>query len=273
MRGLSIWNLGRRTIFVLIFLAVLVPLFLPAPRTVRITPEVRVVYDRIESLRPGEIVMLADEYDPSMSAELSPMNIAVLRHCFRRGQRVLVSCLVSNGLSLVESELKQVAAEYGKKYGQDYVYLGYKPYPAIVIMSMGEDFRDPFPTDYYNTPLDSLPMMRGVKNFQSVAFVLTINATSGLDNWIIYGAGRYKFPLAAASSAVMAPNYYNYLQSGQLFGLVGGLRGSAEYEELVGRPGSAVRGMFVQSVTHLLIVALIVLGNIAFLRQRLRRRT
>jgi hypothetical protein len=264
----DLWNLDRRLIYFLIFLAVLIPLFLPPPKNIRVTPEVRVVYDRIESLRPGQIVMLACEYDPSMSAELSPMNIAVLRHCFRRNIRVLTTCLMANGVSLVEGELRQTAAEFGKEYGKDYVFLGYKPYPGIVIMAMGEDFRNPFPTDYYNTPVDSLPMMRGVKNYQNLAFVLTINATSGIDYWITYGSGRYKFPLAAAASAVMAPNYYNYLQSGQLFGLIGGLRGAAEYEELIGVPGRAVRGMFVQSVSHLLIVALIVLGNVAFFLQR-----
>jgi hypothetical protein len=257
-------RLDRRVIYALILLAVLIPIFMTPPRNIRITPEVRVVYDRIEALRPGQIVMLACEYDPSMSAELSPMNVAALRHCFSRNLRVLVTCLSANGVSLVEGELRQVAAEYGKEYGKDYVFLGYKPYPGIVIMAMGEDFRNPFPTDYYNTPLNDLPMMRGVKNYSSVAFVLTINATSGIDYWITYGAGRYKFPLAAAASAVMAPNYYNYLQSGQLFGLIGGLRGAAEYEELIEHPGNAVRGMFVQSVAHLLIVALIVMGNVTF---------
>ncbi len=267
---MSLANLDRRIIYLLILLAVLVPLFLPAPKTVRVTPEVRNVFDRIEALRPGDIVMLPCEYDPSMSAEMSPMHIAVLRQCFRKNLRVLETCLTSNGVSLVESEQRRVAAEFGKTYGEDWVFLGYKPYPGVVIMAMGEDFRGPFPTDYYNTPVDSLPMMRGVRNYQNVALVLTINSTSGIDYWITYGQGRYKFPLAAAATAVMAPNYYNYLQSGQLFGLIGGLRGAAEYEELVGIPGSAVAGMFVQSVSHLLIVALIVLGNVTYFVTRRR---
>lgn len=264
--------MDRRLIYGMVFLAVLIPLFLPPPQTVRVTPEVRVVYDRIDALGAGQIVMLPCEYDPSMSAELSPLTIAVLRHCFSKDLRVLITCLMSNGVSLVEGEMNQVAAEYGKKYGVDYVYLGYKPYPGIVIMAMGEDFRNPFPADYYNTPLDELPMMKGVRNYQNVALVLTINATSGIDYWITYGQGRYKFPLAVGSSAVMAPNYYNYLQSGQLFGLIGGLRGAAEYEELVGQAGSAVRGMFVQSVSHLLIVGLILAGNLVYLAGRMRRR-
>ncbi|MBM3287258.1 MAG: hypothetical protein FJY88_07915 [Candidatus Eisenbacteria bacterium] len=273
MAGTRGFQLERHLVFLLIFLAVLVPLFLPAPKTVRVTPEVKSVYDRIEGLQAGEIVMLPCEYDPSMAAEMSPMTMAVLRQCFRKDLRVLVTCLVSNGVSLVESELRQMAEEWGRKYGEDYVYLGYKPYPGIVIMAMGEDFRVPFPTDYYNTPLDEIPMMKGVKNYQNVALVLTINSTSGIDYWIIYGTGRYKFPLACASTAVMAPNYYNYLQSGQLFGLIGGLRGAAEYEQLVGHPGKAVKGMLVQSVSHILIVALILLGNVIFIVERRRRRS
>ncbi len=273
MARMSRTDLTRLIIYLLIFLAVLIPLFLPPLKTVRVTDEVKVVYDRVESLKPGQIVMLACEYDPSMSAEMSPVNLAVLRQCFRKNLRVLTTCLSANGVSLVEGEMQQIAKEFGKKYGEDYVFLGYKPYPAIVIMAMGQDYRLAFPTDYYNTPIDQIPMMTGVKNYQSVALVLTINATSGIDYWITYGQGRYKFPLAAAASAVMAPNYYNYVQSGQLVGLIGGLRGAAEYEELIDHPGSAVRGMFVQSVAHLLIVALIILGNVTLVAERLRKRT
>jgi hypothetical protein len=266
-------DITRTIISVLIFLAVLIPLFFPPPKTVRVTNEVKVVYDRIESLKPGQIVMLACEYDPSMSAEMSPVNIAVLRQCFRKNLRVLTTCLSANGVSLVEGEMQRIAKECGKKYGEDYVFLGYQPYPAIVIMAMGQDYRLAFPNDYYNTPLDQIPMMNGVKNYQSVALVLTITATSSIDSWITYGQGRYKFPLAAAASAVMAPNYYNYVQSGQLVGLIGGLRGAAEYEELIDHPDLAVRGMFVQSVAHLLIVALIIMGNVMFVIERTRRRS
>lgn len=269
----KLFHLDRRIIFVLIFLAVLIPIFIPAPRNIRVTQEVRNVYDRIEALEPGQIVMIPCEYDPSMSAELSPLTIAVLRQCFRKDLRVLITCLSANGVSLVESEMTMVAREFGKEYGKDYVYLGYKPYPGITIMAMGEDFRNPFPNDYYNTPLDQIPMMNGVKNYQNVALVLTINATSGIDYWITYGQGRYKFPLALGSSAVMAPNYYNYLQSGQLFGIIGGLRGAAEYETLVKAEGTASKGMFVQSVAHLLIVALILLGNVLHVIERSRRGT
>ena len=102
-----------------------------------------------------------------------------------------VAWAFSTGVSLIESELQTMAEENGKVYGEDYVYLGYRPYPATVILSMGQDFRQSFPIDFYGTPLDSLPMMQGIRNYRNVELVLSINATSGVDSWIMYGRERY----------------------------------------------------------------------------------
>ncbi len=264
--------IDRRVLYALIFLAVLIPSLAPIGMPIKITPEVRNVYARMEAVKPGEIILFDFGYDPSTAAELEPMAKAMLRQAFSRNVRVLACCLSSTGVTLAESHLTSVAEEYGKKYGEDYVYLGYQPYPAIVIMTMGENFRTPFPLDYYGTPLDKIPMMRGVRNYNDVAMVFTVNATSGIDWWIIYGQGRYKFPLGLGSAAVMATNYYQYVQSGQLFGIISGLRGAAEYEILVQKGDVARKGMDVQSVAHALIIAFIILGNVTYLVERRRAR-
>jgi hypothetical protein len=46
-----------------------------------------------------------------------------------------------------------------------------------------------------------------------------------------------------------------------MLGMLGGLAGAAEYETLIGHPGQATEGMRPQSVTHLIIIAFIILGN------------
>jgi hypothetical protein len=264
--------IDRRILYGLMFLAVLIPSLLPIGLPIRITPEVQNVYDRIDALPAGSIVMFPLEYDPSTAAELEPMAIAMLRHAFSKNLRVLGLCLSSTGVTLVENEIAQVAREYHKEYGKDYVYLGYQAYPGIVIMTMGENFRTPFPLDYYGTRLDDIPMMRGVKNYDDVALVFTVNATSGIDYWIIYGQGRYKFQLGLGSAAVMATNYYQYLQSGQLFGIISGLRGAAEYEILIKQGTVARKGMDVQSIAHALIILFIIMGNVTYVIEKRRRR-
>jgi len=50
--------------------------------------------------------------------------------------------------------------------------------------------------------------------------------------------------------------------------MVGGLRGAAEYELLIGRGGSGARGMLAQTGMHLYVLLLIVIGNVVYFRHR-----
>jgi len=49
---------------------------------------------------------------------------------------------------------------------------------------------------------------------------------------------------------------------------VGGMRGSAEYESLVGVPGTATRGLNVLTVGHLVVVTAIIFGNVIYFKTR-----
>src|SRR5947208_988685 len=71
-------------------------------------------------------------------------------------------------------------------------------------------------------------------------------------------------------TALSAPEYYPYLQAGQLLGLLGGMAGAAEYEKLRGEKGAATRGMDAQSMAHVFVAVMILAGN-AVLWSRRRR--
>jgi len=66
---------------------------------------------------------------------------------------------------------------------------------------------------------------------------------------------------------------YPYHDSGQIVGFLGGLKGAAEYEALVGAPGEGIRGMDAQTISHLFIVLMIILGNVGYAMTRWRART
>jgi hypothetical protein len=268
LRRLS--GLDRRIIFLVLAAAVVLPLLFPMMIPVRVTSEAEQVFKMVDELLPGDIMMLNMDYGPDTMAELEPMAYAIMRHVYKKGARIIVNCLTPTGVSLVESEIRFIADEQGKRYGEDYTYLGYRPYPASVILSMGQDMRQSFPIDFYGNPLDSLPMMSGVKNYVDLKFVLSVNATSGADYWIMYGKERYNFRLALGVTAVMAADYYNYLQSGQIVGILGGLKGAAEYETLLGEGDRASIWMNIQSICHFVIVAFIIIGNITYLALRKR---
>jgi hypothetical protein len=138
---------------------------------------------------------------------------------------------------------------------------------------MGQNFRLYFPQDYYNTPLDDLPIMDRVRNYDDVEFALDITAGMTADYWLIYGNGRYNVPLALGVTGVMGADYYQYLHSKQLFGLIGGWKGAAEYETLIGlREGEAQRGMPAQVAAHLTIILFIIMGNLGYFLSRRRKK-
>ncbi len=264
----KLMSLDRRWVYLLVGVAVVIPVLVPFSVPVSVTSEVKAIYDFVEETEPGEVVFLAIDYDPQAKAELHPMAYAIMRQCFGKGIRLLISALSQNGPGMAEQAIGEVAREMGKVRGEDYVYLGYKPYFGIVILAMGQDFRIPFPEDYYGMPLDSLPMMDGVRNYDDVKGVIELSAGNITDAWIAFANGRYQVPVSIGVTGVMAADYYPYLQSGQIFGLMGGMKGAAEYETLTGRSGEASSGMPIQTVAHSLIIVLIVIGNVGYFLSR-----
>ena len=80
----------------------------------------------------------------------------------------------------------------------------------------------------------------------------------------MYGKEKYGFELGGGCTAVSAPRFYPLIDTGQINGLLGGLRGAAEYEILLNREGKAIAGMDAQSATHFLIIFLIVVCNLFY---------
>jgi hypothetical protein len=205
------------------------------------------------------------------------MTYTVLSQCYRKKLKVLVTSLHQNGPGMSDQAIRETMARHLEEtgdsivYGRDLVFLGYKPYPALVINSLGQDFHISFPQDYYNTDIDSLPLTQRIHNLTDCAAIINISGTSATDYWIAYGAAAYNVPLAVGVTGVMATDYYPYLQAGRIFGLMGGLKGAAEYEQLADRPGPAMQGMAMQMWAHLLIIAFIVIGNIGYFATRNRQ--
>ncbi len=262
--------LDRRWIFLAVALLVILPLlfgFHLAP--VIPSHRARGFYDAIERLPAGSIVLVAGDYDPGTAAENYPMHLAAVRHLMRRDIKIVGVELYPAGPPLADEVLRIVAAEEGKKESVDYVNLGYKVGNELVMSSMGSSIPGTFPIDSRGVPVGQIPIMQGITNFQQISLIVSVSAGyPGTKEWVQQVVSRFHVPMVAGVTAVSAPEYYPYLQAGQLQGLLGGMAGAAEYEVLVGRPGLATRGMDAQSLAHVFIAFMIVLGNIAFLPLR-----
>jgi len=268
----KVMRLNRRWIFLLIALAVFIPFLKPLRLPLSITKPAKDVFDAVENIPPeGPPLLIATDYAPSTAPELDPMLYALLRHCFVTKRRVMLLALYPQGAGMAQAGLDFILPEFPDvKSGEDYVFLGYQPGVQAVVMSLGEDVRLAFPTDAYGVSLDSLPMMEHVRNYDDIALVVDLAGSSIPITWVIYAVARYGQRLGVGVTAVSAAQYYPYLNSGQFIGMLGGLKGAAEYEKLILQKGYtearqvATIGMDAQSIAHLVILALIIIGNIAF---------
>jgi hypothetical protein len=257
-------RLDRRFIFLAMFLIVLAPLVRPVKLPVGIGTAARRFHAAIESLPAGSIVVMPCDYDPAFTAEVHPMTVAVMRRLLEKNVRIITVTMQPAGPPMPDQAFAQVGPPLGKKYGVDFVNLGYKSGNEAMVLALGASMKRTFPLDSHGTPVDSLPLMRDIERLGEAKMLIEIAATVAANIWVQQAQGRYHLPMVAGVSGVMAPEFFPYLQSGQVHGLLGGMAGAAEYEALVGTAGTATRGMDAQSLAHLFIIFLIVVGNLAY---------
>lgn len=274
---MSIWqrieNIDRRWIYLMVGIAVIIPFIFPTDLPISITPESQMLYDAVEALPDSSTVMLVFDYYPSTIAECEPMTIGALHHFFRKNCKVItLSNIPLGGPSMAERVTRMMALEYDKVYGVDFVNLGYKANYVAVLSGMGTSIKSIFPTDNSGTPLDSIPLMRATKNYDDVAFIFEVADNATADYWVSIVNAQFGTPMGCGTTAVSAPKYYAFVSAGQFVGLLGGMKGAAEYELLLGHPAKAVTGMSAQSLVHLLIICLVILGNVGYFAGRRGKR-
>jgi hypothetical protein len=265
-------TIDRRVIYFLIALSVIIPLLFGWMLPIRVSPPVRMAYDAVEGLPPGSVIFISIDFDPSSQPELDPMLVAILRHCFSRDLKVVLMGHMPLGIPLGSQRLEEVALECSRVYGEDYANIGYRPGYSAVMVQMGREIRGMFETDYRGTPLDDLPMMRSIRNYDDIDLLIVLAHGYSGELWAQIANARFGQRMFIGGTAVIAPDLYPFLQARQIEGIIGGLKGAAEYEDLIGKPSVGVVGMVPQSVAHVLILLFIIIGNLGyfFLRRRTR---
>jgi hypothetical protein len=293
----ALQRVDRRWIYLFVGLSCVVPFIFPLGLPVGKSDAVQALFDRVESLEPGEIAMLSFDYGPSTGPENDPMAQMFMRHLLAKGHKLVAIALWPiGGLTEGNEEFLRATGGWdpetlefvnfpGKYYGTDAVYLGYKDGALAAMRQMNEQLHAVFPQDYYlRAPTDSLPLTQEVRGYGDLAFCFSVSTGIIGEYWANLVNAQYGLPVASGCTAVSAPKYFAYLRAGQMFALLGGLKGAAEYEELVmeayphirelteAEVYYAAKGWDVQSLVYSIIIVFIILGNIAYLAERRRER-
>lgn len=290
-------TLDRRWIFLLMFLAVAIPILAGAQFPEKPTGLAKNVFDAVEEVPDGGKVLLAFDFDPASEGELGPMATAFVRHCCERWKeqkeagrptmKLYFLALWPVGPQMIDDTIdKVIKADFPEMvYGEDYVNLGFKPGQEGVIKVIVTNLRELYTTDSLGTNIDQIPMCRDVENLQNMDLIINVSAGyPGTKEWVQYAATPYpdKIKIVAGCTGVQAPLLYPYIPE-QLPGLLGAIKGAAEYEDLVldkyvrakgeepqGKYLEGIRRMGPQLIAHVLMIALIVVGNAVYFVGRSR---
>ncbi|HIB14242.1 MAG TPA: hypothetical protein EYO19_02155 [Candidatus Marinimicrobia bacterium] len=278
-------SLDRRIIFLIVGLSVLIPLLKPewVDLPIRPTPESQIVFDEINKLNAGDKVLLSFEYGPSTKPEIHPMAIAILKHLYAKNIQVYGFALWPDGNFMSTEAFSEVSDDYDKKYGVDYVNLGYKPGGEAVIKGIASDIRTLYTVDLQGTSINDIPMMKDVVNIEDFDFVFSLSAGyPGSKEWVQYACDPKNIPLSTGCTSIQVTDIMPYVENDQIRGILAGMPGAAEYESLVeaelqkmeiaGKPGEASGMMAAQSIAHVVIVLFIIFGNISYFITRKKNR-
>ena len=276
-------KIDRRIIYLVLALVVLLPLLFPSAQSVIPKKPVEKLFNTVDTIPEEKVLMIDCDYDPQTQPELEPMAIAILRHAFRRRIKVAVLSLYIQPLGLAKKALDDVTEEFNVRaetnadsiiYGRDYVFLGWQPPPIIPILGMGLNIANVYKTDYYGNKTDTLPMMKHVRNYDDVGILVSVSSGNPPLWWIAYAQTRFGLRVSAGITAVSASDFYPYYQSGQFTGLMVGMKGAAEYEELVQRTfqidgrRKASEAMGSLTAAHITIILFIIIGTVGYFLSR-----
>jgi len=288
MKWLEVFlTIDRRIIFAVVGFVLVLPIIFPFGFRTPVTPPTQKLYDAVEAIPARDKALtISVDYAPQTEPELHPMTIALLRHAFSRRKYVIILALYVQGLGLAEDALRTVVGEFNERatspadsilYGRDYVFLGWQPPPVIPILGMGTSIRGVFPRDYYGNETDTLAMMKEIDSYSDMDLLVSISGGTPPVWYVAYAQSRFGIKVGAGITAVSVADFFPYLETGQFSGMLAGIKGAAEYEELVARNlgledrRKAMEGMSSQAAAHIAIMAFVILGNIGYFAKRKRR--
>lgn len=260
----KLMKLDRRIIYFVMLVLVSLPLLSPLGIPLLITQGTRDMYEQLATVPAGSRVLFSINYDPTSAPDIAPQAVVMLDHLMSNNVNVALVCFSAAGPNLIEGLMAPHLAA-GKVYGEDLVNLGFIAGAETAIRNFGRDVIGTAKADYHGNDLKSMPILDGVTDVRDFELVVVFHGYNpGVQEWIRQVQGPLDIRLLAGVVSVSVPEVMPFYTSGQLAGLTQGLRGAAEYELLIDKPGTAVAKMDAQSLGHLAIIFFIVIGNIGY---------
>jgi hypothetical protein len=265
----KIGKIDRRYLYVLLFIFVSIPIINPLGLPLKISPMTRNLYTDIENLPPGSIILQFINIGPAQLSDSGIGLLAITKHIFQSDLKWIGVSQAADGPLIYEYIMDRIKVPTGKNYGEDWVFLGYAAGGEAMQTALAADMKTVFPVDYYDTPLEEIPLMNVVNTHEGIDLVImTSNSGDQVEGLLRQWQSPFNTRCAANVGSVMGPAMLPYYPQ-QLISVMIGMQAGAEYELLAKVPGPGLTSADAMSMTNLLVILFLILGNLTLLSEKM----
>ena len=263
-------TIDRRVIYAILLVVILIPLFFRINLPTYPSKQSLDFYNTIERVAkesPNKIVIVDGWWSPGTRGENQWQAQAVVTHLMMRHLHFAILSFDTQNNTVMQTQVVEpLAKKYGYLYGRDYINWGFKPLASFVptVKGLVTDIPGTLKKDYKGTPITQFPVMKDIKTRADIGALVEITPSKTAETWLGLFEQNNTPPLLFAPTAVMAPTYYPYLDTGQMAGMLTGIKGAGDYEGLLGTHSFGSRAAGALSLVYALIILLIIFGNVGY---------
>jgi hypothetical protein len=272
---MSVWDkltaLPREVVMTLVLIAMIIPALNPLGLPILTGEMARDWYAAVDELPEGSVILFDIGYGSGGYPSLGPGNIAALHQMFEKGHKVILMATQLEGSMMYPLIMESVRPEqrYGLVYGEDYIFLGYIAGTQTAMAGVLGDLRSLVSQDYNEQPLDTYPIMDGIEGAEQFDLVAYITTSGDIaEGWVYQAYSQYNLDVLGGCLSMMTTSIKPYYDSGQILGIMDGVKGAADLEFLTNHPGDAIVSSDILSFTQTLVLIFIIVGNVAYLMQK-----
>lgn len=245
-------DIKRKVFYGILFLLAIVVVIYPLKLPIFISIQTKSYVNVINQLKPGDVVVFGNtNIGPPIASRTQYQ--AMFDFLLSKQIKLIIVNLAAGGESASEYMLSYggTLTKYNYKYGENYVIMPYLPGDELAMSGVAKNFRTVYSTDYKGTPIDNIPVLNGINNFNDVTLAIAEYSifTYG-DMFVRQWAVGYK-PIIVWGQFYGIAAYYGQYVIGNVDGT---LRAAAEFELLVNMPGEELSRNDAQNLQGLAVI-------------------
>ena len=272
---MSVWeklvSLPREWVMALVLISMIIPALNPLGLPLMVGSMSKAWYRTIDEAPEGSVILFDIGFGSGGYPSLGPGTIAAFHQMFEKGHKIIMMATALEGSMMYPLIMDSVKPEqnYDAVYGEDWMFFGYIAGGQTAMAGILGDIRALTSIDFEGNDVDTLPIMDGVNSaddFDIVAYVTTSGDIA--EGWVYQAYSQYNRPVLGGMLSMMTTSMKPYYDTGQILGLMDGIKGAADLEFLTGHPGDAIISSDILSFSQTLVLIFIALGNIAYWMQK-----